>query len=96
MNNDYIQQNANILFINPLLLVMLPLGILYAANIRFPIMDKCLRIIWTYIFIACALTVLLRLLPFYYQQNQSVQAVILPIAFILSYIPGWIKAGKIH
>jgi hypothetical protein len=93
MNNDYIQQNANILFINPLLLAMVPLGILYAANVKFPFTEKCLRIIWTYMFIACTLTVLLRLLPFFYQQNQSAQAVILPIAFVLSYIPGWIGTG---
>jgi hypothetical protein len=92
MNNDYIQQNANMLFITPPLFVMLPLGILYAANIWFANIDKCLRIIWTYIFLACALTVLLRLLPFYYQQNQSVQAVILPISFVLSYVPGWISS----
>jgi hypothetical protein len=91
MNNDYIQQNANILFINPLLIIMLPLGILYAANIKFSFMEKCLRIIWTYIFIACVLTMLLRLFPFYYQQNQSVQAIMLPISFVLSYIPGWIR-----
>jgi hypothetical protein len=95
MNNDYIQQNTNILFINPLLLAMVPLGILYAANVKFPFTEKCLRIIWTYMFIACTLTVLLRLLPFFYQQNQSAQAVILPIAFVLSYIPGFIRFDRL-
>jgi hypothetical protein len=89
MNNDYIQQNINILFVNPLLLVMAPLGILYAANIRFPFTKKALSILWTYVFIAGAITVLLRILPFFFQQNQSVQGLILPIAFVFSCFPEW-------
>jgi hypothetical protein len=91
MDNDYIQQNINILFVNPLLLVMIPLGILYAANIRFPSTEKCLHILWTCVFIAGGITILLRILPFFYQQNQSVQGLILPIAFVFSNIPEWIR-----
>jgi hypothetical protein len=93
MNNDYIQQNLNILFVNPLLLFLTPLGILYAANIRFPFMEKALSILWTYVFIAGAVIVLLRISPFFYQQNQSVQGLILPGAFVLSCFPEWIRAG---
>jgi hypothetical protein len=97
MSNDYFQQNANILFINPLLLVVTPLGILYAAlNQRFEThylrIAKCLRILWTYVFIAGCITILLRVFPFFYQQNQSVLGIILPIAFMLSNFPGWIRA----
>jgi len=88
MNNDYFQQNINILFVNPLLLVIAPLGVLSALNKPFRINpEKCLRVMWTYVFIACGISVLLRALPFFFQQNQSVLGIILPIAFALSYIP---------
>jgi hypothetical protein len=98
MNNDYIQQNVNILFVNPLLLLMVPLGILCAmGSKKFEaprlFFEKCLRIFWTYVFIAGFITVLLRILPFFFQQNQSVQGLILPVAFVLSCFPGWIRAG---
>jgi hypothetical protein len=98
MDNDYIQQNVNILFVNPLLLLITPLGILCAISSRkfeTPrlFFEKCLRILWTYVFIAGFITVLLRITPFFFQQNQSVQGLILPIAFVLSCFPGWIQAG---
>jgi hypothetical protein len=97
MNNDYIQQNLNILFVNPLLLLMFPLGILCAVGSKkfeTPRLfcEKCLRILWTYVFIAGIITVLLRITPFVYQQNQSVQGLILPVAFALSCFPEWIRA----
>jgi hypothetical protein len=53
MNNDYIQQNINILFVNPLLLVMVPLGVLEAAykfNRIQP--ERRLKTAWTYVFAA--------------------------------------------
>jgi hypothetical protein len=88
MSNDYFRQNFNILFVNPLLLVIAPLGVMSALNKPFRINpEKCLCIIWTYVFIAGSITVLLRTLPFFFQQNQSVQGIILPVAFALSYIP---------
>jgi hypothetical protein len=52
-----------------------------------------LGIFWTYVFIAGFITVLLRITPFVFQQNQSVQGIILPVAFVLSCFPGWIRAG---
>jgi hypothetical protein len=129
MNNDYFQQNMNILFINPLLLFMVPLGILYAANKHFPInrgcsktavfgtatldlmektavrrffeelgtkltefwdklnAEKLLRIIWTGVFITGSITVILQVFPFFYQQNQNVLGVFLPVTFAFSHIP---------
>ena len=88
MSNDYFRQNINLLFVNPLLLLITPLGIMVALDKSFRINpERCLRIIWTYVFIACGFTVLLRALPFFFQQNQSVQGIILPVAFVLSYVP---------
>jgi hypothetical protein len=89
MNNDYIQQNISILFVNPLLLVMVPLGVLEAAHKCSRVEpEKWLKRAWTYVFAAGMLTVLIKALPVFYQQNQSIQAVILPVAFVSSCVPG--------
>ena len=87
MKNDMIQQNINILFVNPLLLFIVPLGIMAAFNKARPNPGRFLRIIWTCVFIAGIITLLLGVLPFFYQQNQSVCGLVLPIAFALSDIP---------
>ena len=88
MDNDYFQQNFNLLFVNPLLLVIFPLGILSALNKALRINPaRCLHILWTSVFIAGSVTVLIRILPFFFQQNQSVQGIVLPIAFVFSCIP---------
>ena len=85
MSNDYIQQNFNIFFVNPLLLLIVPLGILCAANKSFLLnTEKCLRVLWSYVFISGSVTMLINILPFLNQQNQSVYGLILPIAFALS------------
>jgi len=88
MDNDYFQQNINIVFINPLLLIIVPLGFLYAAN-KSILMDsgKLLQIIWSCVFIVSLVTLFLRMLPFFFQQNQSVYALILPVAFALGNVP---------
>jgi len=92
MNNDYIQQNINIFFVNPLLLLIVPLGILCAINNSFLLnTEKCLRVLWSYVFIAGSITMLINILPFLNQQNQSVYGLILPIAFALSGITEKIK-----
>ena len=96
MNNDYFKQNANILFVNPLFLVITPLGVLYATGKQFRLdPEKCLRALWTYVFAAGCLTVLMRALPFFFQQNQSVQGIVLPLAFALGGIPGQIRKLKL-
>jgi hypothetical protein len=97
MSNDYVQQNINILFVNPLLLAAFPLGVFAALGrprrirlsgggaegVFFP--EKCLRILWTYIFIAGGAGLLLRISPAFFQQNQALVALILPPAFVLGY-----------
>ena len=86
--SDYIQQNANLLFVNPLLLITMPLGILSACGSqKGPLADKVLRVIWSFVFIAGCFTLLLRIFPFFYQQNLGVVGLIAPVAFALSGFP---------
>jgi hypothetical protein len=96
-NHDYTYHNINIIYVNPLLLAALPLGILYARGSR----DggrfsprRLLRILWTYVFLGGVLTLLLRLFPGIYQQNQVTLALMLPLAFTLSIFPPLIKSRR--
>ncbi|MDR3147413.1 MAG: DUF4105 domain-containing protein [Treponema sp.] len=84
MKNDYVQQNLNLLFMNPLPLAALPLGILSAAGRTRLKPDLCLRILWVYVAGAGVLTRLIGLLPTFSQRNLSVLALILPLALLLS------------
>jgi hypothetical protein len=89
-NHDYTWHNSNVLFINPLIFAAFPLGILYAAasdpakRLR---RGRFLSWLWTYVFVAGILTMAIKLLPFFYQQNQVTQALVLPFALVLSIIP---------
>jgi hypothetical protein len=89
MPNDYIQQNANILFVNPLLLSALPLGVFTALG-----KDRKLRgrdtlpLFWALVFAAGCLSVFMKGLPLFFQQNGSVQALILPPVFVLAFQGG--------
>jgi hypothetical protein len=95
MDNDYIQKNINILFINPLLLAAVPLGVLAALGRprrREPFSatgdcfaEKWLRILWTYICIAAGISLIAGILPVFSQQNQGALALILPVAFVSGY-----------
>jgi hypothetical protein len=96
---DYMQWNINILYINPLLLAAVPLGICSGMGGlpgKFPRAEKLLRILWTYVFIAGIVSLLLNVHPAVYQENQAVLAFVLPPAFVLSSVPVFIrkKAGK--
>jgi hypothetical protein len=93
-NHDYTYHNINIIYINPLLFAAVPLGILYARGSRggrFP-PERLLRILWAYVFLGGALTLALRLLPGFYQQNQVTLALVLPFAFTLGFLTAWVKA----
>jgi hypothetical protein len=93
-SHDYTYNNSNVIFVNPLLLAAVPLGLIAAFcrdSAKFRKADFLLKTLWTYVFLGGLLTVVLRLLPGFYQQNQPTQALILPFAFVLSLIPGWLK-----
>ncbi|MCL1818441.1 MAG: DUF4105 domain-containing protein [Spirochaetaceae bacterium] len=91
LNNDYIRENWNLLFVNPLLLAVFPLGIIAAC--RAPRKDgsafaeKCLRVLWTCVFAACLFTIIMKALPWFYQENLDAQALVLPVACAVSLVP---------
>jgi hypothetical protein len=49
--------------------------------------EQLLRILWTIVFFGGIFTMLIKLSPAFYQQNQVTQALVLPFAFVLSYVP---------
>jgi hypothetical protein len=90
--HDYTYHNANVLFVNPLLLAAVPLGFIFAfgkAERKRFLAGRILTGLWTYVFSGGVLTMLIKLLPGFYQQNQVTQALLLPIAFALSSITGY-------
>jgi hypothetical protein len=95
-NHDYTYHNINVIFVNPLLLAALPLGI---ALVKTDYSDKkaklelAIKILWSYVLAFGLLSLLLRLLPFFWQQNQVTLALVLPFAAVLSLLPD--LAGRI-
>ncbi|MDR1862660.1 MAG: DUF4105 domain-containing protein [Treponema sp.] len=89
-NHDYTWHNSNVIFVNPLLLAALPLGI---ALVKTDYSDKkaklelAIKILWSYVLVFGLLSFLLRLLPFFWQQNQVTLALVLPFAAVLSLLP---------
>ncbi|MDR2534606.1 MAG: DUF4105 domain-containing protein [Treponema sp.] len=95
-NHDYTYRNSNILYINPLLLAIVPLGICFAGTKikkkRF-FAEQLLKSLWTYVLFGCILSIVITLFPGFYQQNQVTQALVIPFALVLSFIPQWIERG---
>ncbi|MDR2617377.1 MAG: DUF4105 domain-containing protein [Treponema sp.] len=89
-NHDYTYHNINILYINPLLLAALPLGILYALTYSPQEKRKwelIIKILWSYVLGFGLLSLLLRALPNIWQQNQVTLTMVLPFAAVLSLLP---------
>jgi hypothetical protein len=95
-DHDYTYHNSNILFVNPLLLAALPLGLCLAFSKKTERRSgarRRLKLLFTYVRVFCLVTIVIRLLPGLYQQNQPVQALILPFSLALSYFPQWLSAA---
>jgi len=88
-NHDYTYNNSNILFVNPLFLAVIPLGIIFAftksPKKRF-VIGRVLRVFWVCVVLGGLLTMVMKLFPAFYQQNQVDQALILPMALTLAFI----------
>jgi hypothetical protein len=96
-NHDYTWHNINVIFVNPLLLAALPLGIAFVKN-KYPDTRAKLviatKILWSYVLVFGLLSLLLRARPFFWQQNQVTLALVLPFAAVLSLLPDlalWIR-----
>jgi hypothetical protein len=89
-NHDYTYHNINIIFINPLLLAAVPLGILYAFPrdvFRGNLWGFLLKILWSHMLVGELLSMALWGLPWFWQQNQVTLTLTLPWAAVLSISP---------
>jgi hypothetical protein len=94
-NHDYTWYNINVLFVNPLWFAAVVWAIRFTCAATFGqrrAPEYRLKCFWTVVFVLCLVTIPLKLLPFFYQQNQVTQAMLLPIAFVLGWFPEWIQA----
>jgi hypothetical protein len=93
-SHDYTYHNANMLFCGPLLLAAFPLGIRYAVSSTY---DKrlrsefLLRLLWLSVALGIFVSMLIKLLPWFWQQNLTDQVLMLPIALVLSLEPVGLK-----
>jgi len=93
-DHDYTYHNANLLFCNPLFLAAVPLGIIYAKSKnyyrRLPA-EFALRLLWLLCVLGIFASMLIKLLPQFWQQNLVDQMLMLPIALVLSLEPFGLK-----
>ncbi|MDR2701655.1 MAG: DUF4105 domain-containing protein [Spirochaetaceae bacterium] len=92
-NHDYTYDNINVLFVNPLLLIAVPAGLIYGFTGKSKkrlTTELFLTVLWTIVFIAGLATIVIRLFPGFQQQNQPTQLLVLPFALVLSAIPLWV------
>ena len=94
-DHDYTFENSNIFFVNPFFFALIPLGLLFAFSKspkkRF-VSGWLMRLFWTYVLLGGLLTMVIKLFPGFYQQNQVDQALVLPLALAMIFITA--KAGK--
>ena len=86
-NHDYTYHNANVLFCGPLLLASVPLGIRYAIVRSSWITEALLRLVWLLCALGIGASMLIKVLPWFWQQNLTDQMLMLPIALILALEP---------
>jgi hypothetical protein len=93
-SHDYTWHNTNILFCNPLLLAAVPLGIRYAISRNYDSRLRAefmLRILWLLVVLGIGVSMLIKLLPQFWQDNLTDQMLMLPIALVLSLEPAGLK-----
>jgi len=93
-NHDYTYQNMNMIFCTPLLLAAVPFGICYATTKnknKQNIYGELLRLIWLLSVLGVFISMLIKLLPGFYQDNLTDQMLILPIALTFTLQPNGLK-----
>jgi hypothetical protein len=89
-NHDYTFQNANMLFCSPFLLAGVPFGIGYAFTKntgKFFIYGVLSRLLWLLTALGIFLSMAIKLLPAFYQQNLTDQMLMLPISLLFALQP---------
>ena len=89
-NHDYTFQNYNMLFGTPLLLAAVPLGICYAFTKRAEkqiFYNALLRLVWLLAALGIFVSMAIKLLPAFYQQNLTDQMLMLPLALLFVFQP---------
>jgi len=84
-DHDYIYQNFNMLFCTPLFLVTVPAGICYAITDKQEKLKKyssLLRLIWLLCAGGIIISMLIKILPWFYQDNLTDQLLMLPLALV--------------
>ena len=93
-NHDYTYQNANMLFCSPFLLAGVPFGIGYAFTkkmSKFFIYALLSRILWLLTALGIFLSMAIKLLPWFYQQNLTDQMLMLPLSLLFALQPVGLK-----
>ena len=93
-NHDYTFHNANMLFCSPLLLAAVPFGIGYALTKKpekFFTYGVMLRLIWLLSVLGIFISMLIKLLPWFFQDNLTDQMLMLPIALTFALQPVGLK-----
>lgn len=89
--NKYLAHNNNVLFVNPVFFLAVPLGVLLiqGKHIRFGkkavSAEKALRVVWSFMLLAVLAALLLNLSPSLRQANESAVAFTLPIALAFTF-----------
>ena len=89
-NHDYTYENYNMLFATPLLLAAIPLGIGYAVTKKQDkqfLYDLLLRALWLLTVAGIFISMLIKVLPGFYQDNLTDQMLMLPIALVFTFQP---------
>ena len=93
-DHDYTYNNLNVIFVNPIILAAIPLGLSYGFSGKTKKRKKSsglLAVLWLYVFLGGLLTIVLNMFPPFYLQNQVTLSLVLPIAFVMFLIMYKIK-----
>jgi len=93
-NHDYTFQNYNMLFGTPLLLAAVPLGICYAFTKMAEkqiFYNVLLRLVWLLTALGIFVSMAIKLLPAFYQQNLTDQMLMLPLALLFAFQPAGLR-----
>jgi glucan phosphoethanolaminetransferase (alkaline phosphatase superfamily) len=89
-NHDYTYGNINLLYMNPLLIAAVPLGVLYITSSWYQDKQRwrfLIKILWSYVLVFGFIVMLLRLIPPLHQMNLVTLALVMPFAAALSLLP---------